>query len=163
MCKITQRFTALTLATAPLTVKTPDPNLPEAIYIIYMICWPILSCIRTANTKLAHPMGCLHTNYTKNNTPESNQIQQDISKKESNHTTITYNDTGLHCPNLNLKRSQVTEKSHYWTNVQNCTTVYSPDPSHSTPNSENTRPELTRGNLYYLYDLLANSQPYPDS
>jgi hypothetical protein len=66
-------------------------------------------------------MGCLHTNYTKNSTLENSQIQQGINKKESNHTTITFNDTELHSPNLTLKRFLVTEESHYWTNVQNCT------------------------------------------
>ncbi len=83
----------------------------------------------------------MHTNYTINNTLDNSQIQQDIGEKESNHTTITYYDTRLHCPTLTLKRSSVTEKSHYW---RNCTTVYSPDPSYSTPNSENTRSELTK-------------------
>ncbi len=119
------------------------PELTEAVYTINKFCWPVLSQIRTANTKLAHPKGCLHTNYTKNDTPDNNQIQQGINKKESSHITITYNDTELHWPNLNLKRSQVIAKSHYWTNVQNCTTVYGPDSSHSTPNNENTRPEFT--------------------
>ncbi len=56
-------------------------------------------------------MGSLHTNYIKNNNLENSQIQKDINKKESNHTTITYKDTGLHCPNLTLKRTSVTEKS----------------------------------------------------
>jgi hypothetical protein len=112
------------------------------MYTINNINWTVLSQIRTANTKSAHPMGCLHTNYTKNKTLENSQIQQDINNKESNHTKFTYEDTGLHSPNLTFKRSPATEKSHYWTNVQNCTTVYSSDPSHSTPYSENTRPEL---------------------
>ncbi len=85
-------------------------------------------------------MGCLHTNYIKNNTLENSQIQQDINKNESNNTTTAYNDTGLHYPNLALKCSSVTEKSHCGTNVQNYTTVYTPDPSHSTPNSE--KPDL---------------------
>ncbi len=49
----------------------------------------MLSQIRAASTKLAHPMGRLHTNYTKNNTPENSQIQQDINQKESNYITIT--------------------------------------------------------------------------
>jgi hypothetical protein len=119
------------------------PELTTSIYIDNKKCWPFLSQILTANTKLAHPMGCLRTNYTKNDTPENSQIQQGINKKESNYITITYNHTGLYCPNLNLNRSQETEKSHYWTNMQNYTTVYGPDPSRNTPNSENTRPELT--------------------
>jgi hypothetical protein len=67
-------------------------------------------------------MGCLHTNITKNDTLENSQIQQGINKKESNHTTITYNDTGLHCHNVTIKRSSVNKKSYYRTNVQNCTT-----------------------------------------
>jgi hypothetical protein len=61
-------------------------------------------------------MGFLHTNYTRNNTLENSQIQKYINKKESNNTTITYNGTGLHCLNLNLKCSSATEKTHYWTN-----------------------------------------------
>ncbi len=138
------------------TVYSPDPShstpnsentrpeLTNAIYTINKTCWPVLSLIRKANTKLAHPMGCLHTNYTKNNTLENSRFHKDINKKESNHTTFTYNYTRLHCPNLTLKRPSVMEKSHYWTNVQNCTAVYSPDPSHSTPYSENTRPGLTK-------------------
>ncbi len=88
------------------------------MYTIKKVCWPVRSLNRTANTKLAHPMGCLHTNYIKNNTLENSRIQQDIvNKKESDHTIITYNDTGLHFRNLTLKCSSVTEKSHYWTNV----------------------------------------------
>jgi hypothetical protein len=143
MCKIAQRFTALTLATSPLTVKKPDMNLPQECILMIRIFGHFSAKSGHANTKLAHPMGCLHTNYTKNNTLENSQIKQGINKKESNHITITYYDTVLRCPNLNLNHSSVTEKSHYWTNVQNCTTVYGPDPSHSTPNSENTRPEFT--------------------
>jgi hypothetical protein len=126
------------------TSENTRPELTKAMYTINKTCWPVLSLIRTANTKLAHPMGCLHTNYIENNTLENSQLQKDINKKERNHTTLTYNDTRMHCPNLNLKRSSVTEKTHYWTNVQNCTTVYILAPSHNTPNSENTRPELTR-------------------
>ncbi len=57
------------------------------MYINNKSFWPVLSQIRTANTKLAQfanlvasiPMGRLHTNYTKNDTPENSQIQQGIS------------------------------------------------------------------------------------
>jgi hypothetical protein len=84
MCKTAQRFTALTLATAPLIVKTPDLNGPKQCTLTFKIILPILSQIWTANTKLAHPMDCLHTNYIKNNTLENSQIQQGIKKKEIN-------------------------------------------------------------------------------
>jgi hypothetical protein len=123
--------------------------------LINKIYWPVLSLIRTANPKLAHPLGCLHTNYIKNNTLENSQIQQDINKKERNRTTTTYNDTGLHSPNFNLKSSSVTEKTHYWTNVPNCTTVYSADPSHITPNSENTRPDIIKA-MYTINKINKN-------
>ncbi len=125
---------------------TPDrentrPKHPKAIPITKRTCWPISNQIRAPKAKIAHPTGSLYINHNYNLTEKNSQIQQDSNNTGNDHDTITYNSTGLHCPNLTFKRAPGAEKSHCWTFVQNCTTVYSPAPSHFTPDRENTRPK----------------------
>ncbi len=139
MCQIAQRFTNLPPGTPLQTEKNTRLEHPKAIPIINRTCCPIYSKIRAPKAKITHPTSILHTNYNYNYTPKKSQIQQDQSNTGNDQATIIYTSIGLHCHNLTLKRTLRAEKSHCWTFVQNCTTVYKPAPRHSTPDKENTR------------------------
>jgi hypothetical protein len=141
LCKTAQRYTALPLATSLQIEKTPDLNIPKQYLLVIGLAGKISNQIRAPKAKIAHPTGSLHINYNYNLTQKKSQIQQDSNNTGNDQVTITYNSTGLYRPNLTFKRAPGDDKSHCWTFVQNCTTVYSPAPSHFTPDRENTRPK----------------------